>query len=179
VGGVVKCNRKGSLFFSFSFSLEQSPSTDSATGLTFDGETEQAIVYTPTSTVPTFAESFLFRFELPEEALVDTLRMKISATDEATGGPVRTVIFATSFNQQGIHETTFDTLSSLVASNSDIVSITPDDDLVNHQGRCGVGVWGGAEVLGVVMGCMGIVFRGVAVLGGIVGGCGGGGVRGC
>jgi len=115
--------------------------------LTFDGETEQAIVYTPTSTVPTFAESFLFRFELPEEALADTLRMKISATDEATGGPVRTVIFATSFNQQGIHETTFDTLSSLVASNSDIVSITPDDDLVNHQGRCGVGVvWGGGEV---------------------------------
>jgi hypothetical protein len=60
---------------------------------------------------------------------------------------VRTVIFATSFNQQGIHETTFDTLSSLVASNGDIVSITPDDDLVNHQGRCEVGVvWGGGEV---------------------------------
>jgi hypothetical protein len=150
--------------------------------LTFDGETEQAIVYTPTSTVPTFAESFLFRFELPEEALADTLRMKISATDEATGGPVRTVIFATSFNQQGIHETTFDTLSSLVVANSDIVSITPDDDLVNHQGRWEVGVvgWRSGE-LGVI-GCVGVVVRGVAalgvvVLGGVVGGCGG--VRGC
>ena len=38
---------------------------------------------------------------------------------------------------------------------------------------------GGGWVLGVVMGGVGVVVRDLAVLGGFVGGCGGGGVRGC
>ena len=106
---------------------------DSATGLTFDGATEIPIVYFPTSTVPTFREEFLFRFNLPEEAALNTLKMKIAATNEEAGGPVRTVKFVASFNQLGTHQTTFGSLATLADSNSDIVSITPNLNLVNHQ----------------------------------------------
>ena len=109
------------------------PVTSAATGITFDGATEDPTVFFPTSTIPTFAESFLFQFSLPEEASPSTLRMKISATDETAGGPVRTVVFVDGFNQPGGHSTTFGPLSLIAASNADIVSVTPSDDLVNNQ----------------------------------------------
>ena len=121
------------LTVSYRDKANNAPSTASATGITFDGATGFPIVYFPTSTIPTFQEAFYFKFELPEEALPSTLRMKISATNEVTGGPVRTVVFVAGFNTQGLHETTFGALSTLVASNADVVSVTPSDNLVNQQ----------------------------------------------
>jgi hypothetical protein len=121
------------LTVSYRDKANNTPATSSRTGLTFDGETEDPIVYSPTSAVPTFSETFLFHFNLPEEAKPNTLRMKISATNEANGGPIRTVIFATSFDQTGSHQTNFGKLSTISNTNNDIVSVTPAIDLINHQ----------------------------------------------
>ena len=108
-------------------------STASRTGITFDGATEDAIVYSPTSSIPTFAEDFLFHFELPEEAEPGSFKLKITATDADSGGLMRTISFVTSFNQAGSHTVTFGPLSTLQTDNADVVSITNPIDLVNNQ----------------------------------------------